>query len=508
MNRLYKLTFFCSLFASLTFAQEQMQNPGFEVWENFGTATAEPENWSSLKTADALASQAPVVIERADGRQGGYSVRLENKLVLGLSANGLLTNGRVHADFDPELGYVYTNANDARWNTPFVSRPDSLVGWYKFAPVGGDKGKVEVYLHKTGNCRIPENESNPNQLVATARFDILAAQSQWTRFSVPFNYLSADAPEYILSVVTSGDSTQAVVGSVAHFDDFELIYNLNVTTGQLSSNNYSITNTTGASIEVPFTVVGGLFSPANEFIAELSDANGNFSNPIVLGSLTSDVSGTVSGLIPAQIQPGTAYRVRVRPTEVIAGYTLVLTDNGEDITIELDGSYIGFVGQSTSIVGEDPIELMVYESPLATDREWKFSLSSGGPFESFEPIRDGVTESFSFESGGFYYVICESMISGEVSISNEQALYFGVLSTENHKKEENQFLAYQTGDKIIIKSNQQGDYMIFDALGRKMKVGALSGTSSFSPDQTGLYFIQFSNGQELITRKVLFSTNF
>jgi hypothetical protein len=225
MNRLYKLSIIGSLFTSLTFAQEQMQNPGFEVWENFGTATSEPENWSSLKTADALASQAPVVIERAEGRQGGFSVRLENKLVLGISANGLLTNGRVHADFDPELGYVYTKADDDRWNTPFVSRPDSLVGWYKFAPVDGDKGKVEVFLHKTGNCRIPENESNPNQLVASARYDILTAQSQWTRFSVPFNYTSTDSPEYILSVVTSGDSTQAVVGSVAYFDDFELVYN-------------------------------------------------------------------------------------------------------------------------------------------------------------------------------------------------------------------------------------------------------------------------------------------
>jgi len=429
-------------------------------------------------------------------------------LVLGLSANGLLTNGRVHADFDPELGYVYTNANDPRWNTPFVSRPDSLVGWYRFAPVGGDKGKVEVFLHKTGNCRIPENESNPNQLVATARYDILTAQSQWTRFSVPFNYTSTDAPEYILSVVTSGDSTQAVVGSVAYFDDFELIYNLNVTTEQLSSNNYSITNTTGAAIEVPYTVEGGLFSAANEFVAELSDANGDFSNPIVLGSLTSDVSGTVSGLIPAQIQPGTAYRVRVRPSEEIAGYTLVLTDNGEDITIELDGSYIGFVGQSTSIVGEDPIELMVYESPLATEREWKLSLTPGGPYESFDPVRNGLTESFSFETGGFYYVICESMISGEVSVSNEQALYFGVLNLEQMKKEEPQFVAYQSGDKIVIKTDKQGEYMIFDALGRKMKSGVVSVTASFSPDQTGLYFIQFSSGQELITRKVIFSTNY
>jgi hypothetical protein len=36
---------------------------------------------------------------------------------------------------------------DSKWNTPFTDKPDSVVGWYKYAPSGIDKGKVEVILH-------------------------------------------------------------------------------------------------------------------------------------------------------------------------------------------------------------------------------------------------------------------------------------------------------------------------------------------------------------------------
>lgn len=225
MKKIYIIVITCALISPGLFAQQQLENPGFETWENVGTATEEPENWSSLKTADALAGSAPVVIEQATGRgDTGYSVRMENKSVFGIVANGIMTNGRVHADFDPEEGYVYTVPTDARWNTPFTSRPDSIVGWFKYAPAGGDRGKVEIVLHKTGTCQLPEG-STANQLVARARFDMENAAADWTRFSVPFVYYNGDSPDYVLSVITSGDSTQAVAGSVAFFDDLELIYN-------------------------------------------------------------------------------------------------------------------------------------------------------------------------------------------------------------------------------------------------------------------------------------------
>lgn len=218
-----------TILLSITFltvtAQQQMENPGFENWEDAGTVVDEPTDWSSIKTSDVtlLNSLAPQVWSQStDAHSGTYSVRLENIASIGPVANGILTSGRIHADIDPELGYVFTDVADAQWNSPFTDTPDSLVGWYKYTPSGSDAGKAQVILH-TGAAQ------NPDPLftnwVGEARFDFSGTTATWSRFSVPFTYYNATTPAYLLAVLVAGDSTQSVAGSVALFDDLELIYN-------------------------------------------------------------------------------------------------------------------------------------------------------------------------------------------------------------------------------------------------------------------------------------------
>lgn len=72
-----------------------------------------------------------------------------------------------------------------------------------------------------------------------------------------------------------------------------------------------------------------LFIPNNAFRAELSDANGDFTNAVTIGSVSSTVSGTINATIPANTPPGTGYRIRVIATS--PGFTG--TDNGVDLTI-------------------------------------------------------------------------------------------------------------------------------------------------------------------------------
>ncbi|OLY93646.1 Por secretion system C-terminal sorting domain-containing protein [Cnuella takakiae] len=64
-------------------------------------------------------------------------------------------------------------------------------------------------------------------------------------------------------------------------------------------------------VSIPYTV-SGVFDPANQFTAELSDADGNFANPIVLGTATGNTNGVINGVVPATVAAGTGYRVRVR----------------------------------------------------------------------------------------------------------------------------------------------------------------------------------------------------
>ncbi len=207
-------------------SQTQIDNSGFENWENAGTTIDEPVDWSSIKTSDdpTLNGFAPQVWgQSTDAHTGTYSLELTNVSTFGVVANGTVTNGRVHADFDPSLGYVFTDQADTDWNQSFTDQPDSLVGWVKYSPAGNDKGKLHAILH-TAAAQIPENGTVLNW-VAEAKIEFTVANSTWARFSAPFNYYNSTTPEYILLVLTSGDSTVAVDGSSALVDDLELIYN-------------------------------------------------------------------------------------------------------------------------------------------------------------------------------------------------------------------------------------------------------------------------------------------
>ena len=181
-------------------------------------------------------------------------------------ANGLFTNGRVHAYFNPANGYVFTDATDPRWNTPLTSRPDSIVGWYKYQPSSAngniDKGKVEVLLHKTGTGQMPETSSTAANTVGRARFDMIQPSATWVRFSVPFNYVSSDNPEYILIILTSGDSTAAVNGYIAWFDDLQLIYNDAVSTPQEIQKEFSVAQF-NASLRIRDLTIGSQFEIYN-----------------------------------------------------------------------------------------------------------------------------------------------------------------------------------------------------------------------------------------------------
>jgi hypothetical protein len=62
--------------------------------------------------------------------------------------------------------------------------------------------------------------------VGRARYDYTAGTSgQWVRISVPFVYDDNRTPEYILGIMTAGDSTISENNSKVWFDDIELIYN-------------------------------------------------------------------------------------------------------------------------------------------------------------------------------------------------------------------------------------------------------------------------------------------
>jgi hypothetical protein len=214
--------------APYAFSQQEVENPGFEEWEEvgFGPDTLEPVNWSSLKTSDGgdfINSAIPVVwYQSTDAHSGMYSVKLVSQDILGLVAPGTLSNGRVHADIPPTNAYLFTIKDDPQWHTPFTDNPDSLTIWAKYFPQDGDKAQLFAVLH-TDTAKIVDPLMT--NYIAYANITIPEETSEWTRFSIPFTYLSSEMPEYLLFAFFAGDTYDAKLGSILYVDDVELTKN-------------------------------------------------------------------------------------------------------------------------------------------------------------------------------------------------------------------------------------------------------------------------------------------
>ena len=231
MKRIQVTGLIVLLVTGMATAQNQLENSGFEQWEDISAAEGdtirEPVDWSSLKTSDipALSAVAPVVCKRSsDAHSGKYSVELTSYEVFSIVANGVVTTGRIHPDLNIDLAYIYTDTLDDQWNTPFNARPDSITGWYKYTPQGDDNLEVQVILHR-GFGKQPDADSTDYWIGVAKYKSPQSAGSEWIRFSAPFTYLSDGSPKYVLVILNSGNGYSPVEGSIALFDDLEMIYN-------------------------------------------------------------------------------------------------------------------------------------------------------------------------------------------------------------------------------------------------------------------------------------------
>jgi hypothetical protein len=249
---LFYIALFHSIFVS---GQTQIENGGFETWENIGQDTEEPAQWSSLKTSDDnswlnLANQAPQVIWRdGSAHSGNYCIKMvvaSYNSLAGVSPNAIVTNGRVFASTNPSDAYVYTDESSSSWKTPCSSRPDSVVGWYKYAPQGGDKASFEVLFHTSSAVGTLPAVSGTSHWVGNSKITFSSAKSNWTRFSFPINWLSSSIPSYVLMIGAAGDGTNAVTGSTLYLDDLAFVYNpppANLISYDFNFNFYNVNQT-------------------------------------------------------------------------------------------------------------------------------------------------------------------------------------------------------------------------------------------------------------------------
>lgn len=457
-------------------------NGNFESWDGVGASTEEPSNWNSNKTGGGNAGSASQTCyrEATNPHGGSYCVKVVSGSTFGVVVNGICTNGKVEAPtFTKSDGYAHTIPNDAAYSSPFTGRPDSLVGWYRYNSSGGDAAKVQVFLHVAGAAN-PESgnyqgNTTPNIIARAVYISPASSQSTWTRFSVPFVYVDGRTPEYFFGLMTSSaDAAGGSSGSTLWVDDLQVIYNPGITTGSVNTGPFYVSASSGASINVPFTLTGTIGS-GNVVTAQLSNASGSFANPVNIGSVTSQVSGTISATIPAGTAAGTGYRIRV----VMNSPNLTAADNGSNITVNLVSTTIAPNTTQTIAANTAGTALALTENPVANSHEWKYSTTSGGPYNSFNPAQTGNTYTPQFANAGTYYVVAQSSYGTGVLVTSNQ-VQVNVVKNNISPASPQSLLVGVNGSPISVTETPTGT-------SREWKYATTSGGpyNSFSPAETG-----------------------
>lgn len=132
-----------------------------------------------------------------------------------------------------------------------------------------------------------------------------------------------------------------------------------------------------AQFSIPYTACG-IISTSNVFSAVLSDKYGNFGNASVIGSVTSNISGTISAIIPNSIASGSQYRIRV----VSSSPVFISNDNGTGIVINSTPCYQYTKTTPTqSAASIDNLVVTVMPNPSNTNFRLNIEGNGSAPFK-------------------------------------------------------------------------------------------------------------------------------
>ena len=233
----------------------QLENPGFEQWDNETTSSIEPSHWNSFMTATGSlkSTVAKQQLEKSTdtrpGSDGKSSVKITARSVLFVIAQGNLTTGHINAGSlsaaDGKGNYNFTDESDDNFNQKITGLPDSLVVWLNVS-VSKNAG-VSCYLHTAGYFQDPQANDITATVISNAKAS-LPTTNGWKRVSIPFSYEVTDGTRPKYALVTFNTSDTPGSGKATDYviiDDVEFIYNSEL--GQSTYDGKALTFVDGAA---------------------------------------------------------------------------------------------------------------------------------------------------------------------------------------------------------------------------------------------------------------------
>ena len=240
---------------ALTSRKTALYGGDFENWHKASNAD-EPNGWHTIKSGTGTFASfgqpcAAISDDVPEGSVGTKSVRISSSSILGISANGTITTGRMNVGSyiatDP-LNNVYINWDskdvdgngDPFYNT-MVGRPSSLTFWYKFKN-GKNNTKpalVRAIALGYGNYQDPVPADTKYDNIISVAETNLEATDTWKKVTIPFDYASyaenyTDPATCLITFntcnVAGGGTTDGTDVDVLCVDDVTLDYNAVPTT--------------------------------------------------------------------------------------------------------------------------------------------------------------------------------------------------------------------------------------------------------------------------------------
>ena len=188
--------------ATISFAQAQIPNAGFENWTN-----GEPDDYITLNLLVKPFAGRANVSQTDDKNSGTYAIKLET-----IAYTNIFTSKT-----DTAVGYaVLGSLAKQKGGYPFTSRPSTFSGFFKSSLSKQDTAYAAVGLYKW-NEQTMKRDSIGGTIFFTA-----TSVAEYTPFTVPFIYTSSLASPDTILVILSSSGRKKIPGSTLILDDLSL----------------------------------------------------------------------------------------------------------------------------------------------------------------------------------------------------------------------------------------------------------------------------------------------
>lgn len=167
--------------------------------------------------------------EENDVKDGNYAIRVRTASF----SNVLLVPG-VFGTISNEYVEEYLDQDNGRWigvTSEFNFAPKKLEGYYKYAPVNGDSGVIEIMLY------------NEDFVIASGKLMLYNTVSEWTKFDIDVTTIipGAQVTDLRMLFISSAgynfddlETCQGQVGSTLWIDDVKFNYESSLTENIMS----------------------------------------------------------------------------------------------------------------------------------------------------------------------------------------------------------------------------------------------------------------------------------